>query len=262
MGPTAVLAADQYCRRRGAMLIVDPPSDWASVDDAVDGVSRLGYASPNILAYFPRMRRAGSKAAVSYPVGAAIAGIVCKLDRQYGPWQDLDHDRLGIARTLRPALDLDDDDVDVLKRAGINAIMPGRASRARIRGGTTLGRGTEQQRVFASLPVRRTCLRVAGTIDLATRWSVFEPPDELLTRRIRAQISAYLYELADLGAFESDRFVVECDAGLSIRSDQPEHGITILIVIHPAAVSFTIHQTVAGCRVTGTAFGPVGEIFA
>jgi hypothetical protein len=28
LGPASVLAAELYCRQRGAMLIVDPPSDW------------------------------------------------------------------------------------------------------------------------------------------------------------------------------------------------------------------------------------------
>jgi hypothetical protein len=66
-----------------------------------------------------------------------------------------------------------------------------------------------------------------------------------------------------MGAFANDRFVVECDAGLCQRNDSREHGVTVLVVFHPLgskeAVSFTLHQTVAGCRVTSTAFAPVME---
>ena len=68
---------------------------------------------------------------------------------------------------------------------------------------------------------------------------------------------------ADMGAFENDNFVVECDAGLSHRSDSLEHGVTVLVVFHPLgcreAVSFTLHQTVSGCRVTTSAFAPAME---
>jgi len=66
-----------------------------------------------------------------------------------------------------------------------------------------------------------------------------------------------------MGAFEDDRFVVECDAGLCQRDDKLEHGVTVLVAFHPLgcseSVSFTLHQTVAGCRVTTTAFAPVME---
>jgi hypothetical protein len=64
-----------------------------------------------------------------------------------------------------------------------------------------------------------------------------------------------------MGAFESERFVVECDAGLCHRADSAEKRVTILVAFHPIGckepVSFTLHQTVAGCRVTPTAFAPV-----
>ena len=70
----------------------------------------------------------------------------------------------------------------------------------------------------------------------------------------------YLHCLNDLGALADERFVVECDAGVSHRSDGEEHGVTILLVFHPAGsderISLTLHLTAAGCRVGSTAFGP------
>ena len=55
IGPAAILAAEEYCRRRGAMLIMDPLLSWDTVETAVDGLRSAGYASPNIIGYFPRM---------------------------------------------------------------------------------------------------------------------------------------------------------------------------------------------------------------
>ena len=260
-GPAAVLAADGYCRGRGALLILDPAPEWASAEHAARGIRQLGYASPNIMCYFPRLKSAiNAKSGVA---GGAIAGLLCKLDRTLGPWQDLDDDRLGFARALKPVISLDDEDVEVLRRAGINALVEGSARRTHIVGATTLGRGSESQRMFVSLPVRRTCLGIINNVGLGTRWAVFEEPDERLSRRLRGQVHAYLDVMADLGALESRQFVVDCDAGLSLRDDRLEHGVTILLVFHPAGsplpVSFTIHQTAAGLRVTGTAFAPVAE---
>ena len=126
-----------------------------------------------------------------------------------------------------------------------------------------MGRGSEPHRKFASLPVRRLCLRIISTIDQATRWAVFEPDNLQLADRICAQVTAYLASLSNMGAFEDDRFVVDCDAGLCKRADSVEHGVTILITFRPLgcaeSVSFTLHQTVAGCRVATTAFAPVME---
>ena len=101
---------------------------------------------------------------------------------------------------------------------------------------------------------------VINSIDQATRWAVFEPDDSCLAERLRSQITAYLSALANSGAFEDDQFVVECDAGLRQGNDKRERGATILVAFRPLgckeAVSFTLHQTVAGCRVMTTAFAP------
>ena len=262
-GPAAVLAAELYCRQRGAMLIVDPPADWQSAIEAVEGVRRYGYASPNMLTYFPRVRVRGDDDRLPRVAGGALAGLLCKLDRSFGPWHATEDDSLGFVRSIKPLFDIDEDDGYALARAGINAITKGPANRAQIDGKRTLARGSESHRVFMSLPVRRLCLRVVNSIDLATRWAVFEKPDEKLTERIRAQILAYLKNLAALGAFTNNRFVVQCDAGVARHEDPLRHGVTILLVFHPIGssipVSFTIHQTVSGCRVTSTAFAPVAE---
>ena len=126
-----------------------------------------------------------------------------------------------------------------------------------------MGRGSELHRVFTCLHVRRLCNRIITTVDLATRWVVFEVPDRKLTERIQGQISAYLSYLYDIGAFEDDAFVVQCDAGIAKHEDQLDHGVTILLAFHPRRstepVSFTLHQTVRGCRVATTAFAPAAQ---
>jgi phage tail sheath protein FI len=148
----------------------------------------------------------------------------------------------------------------LLHRAGLNAIAGGPAGRCRISGSVTMGRGSEGHRKFARLPVRRTCLRIVSTVSAAARWAVFEPGDKNLARRVRAQILTYFYCLNDLGAFANDRFVVECDAGVSKGNENTEHGITILLVFQPAAcdeaISLTLHLTATGCRVGSAAFAP------
>jgi phage tail sheath protein FI len=258
-GPAAVLAAELYCRERRAMLIVDPRSEWSTPAKAAQGVRELGYASPNMLGYYPRVLERGSDD-IARPAGGAIAGLLCKLDRTHGPWQDLDQAGLGLQRHLLPAFTTDEEDALHLHRAGLNVITDGSAGRSRVSGSLTMGRGSETHRKFANLSVRRLCLRIASAIASAARWSVFEPGNRNLARRVRAQVLTYLYCLDDLGAFADDRFAVECDAGVSSRDDIEEHGVTLLLVFRPTNcsedISLTLHLTAAGCRIGSTVFAP------
>lgn len=261
-GPAAILAAELYCRKRGAMLIVDPPADAASAEEALSAIRERGYASPSIFSYFPRVRARGDDD-TTRAAGGAIAGLFCKLDRNYGCWQSLNADDLALHRSIRPSVDLDDGDCRSLVRAGINPVRPGPAGRARINGSVTLSRGSETDRAFVSLPVRRAALQITNTIDLATRWTVFEKPDRRLTARIRQQIFGYFERLYEIGALATDRFFVHCDAGLARQENSLEHGVTIVLGFHIVGserpMSITLHQSVHGCRVASTAFAPVAR---
>jgi len=259
LGPAAVLAAEMYGRERGAMLIVDPQREWTTAESAINGVRELGYASPNLMGYFPRVLERGTDADVARPVGGALAGLLCKQDRTYGPWQSLDQQGLGLHRRLQPEQILDEEDEYLLARAGLNVLIPGPAGKARLAGSVTMGRGSETDARFVKLSVRRFCLQLINTISRATRWAVFEPADSILADRLRGQVLTLLNCLNDLGAFESTDFIVQCDAGVSNRYDGEEHGITILLVFHPVGcdepISLTLHQTASGYRVGSTAFG-------
>ncbi len=256
IGPAAVLAAERYSRERGAMMIVDPPLQWSTPDEAVSAVRDLGYASPNMLAYYPRVTERGGDNAVR-PAGGAIAGLLCKHDRSYGPWQALEG--MGLQRKLRPAVELTEGETRQLNRAGLNVLLRGATQSTHLSGSVTLARGSEADRQYLQLPVRRFCLQIISTIARATRWAVFEAVDVTLAKRLRGQVLTYLHCLNDLGAFVNDDFVVQCDAGVSKREDSEQHGVTILLVFHPLAcaepISLTLHQTASGLRVGSTAFG-------
>ena len=263
VGPVAILAAELYCRGRGAMLIVDPAAEWETPEDAVHGVRQQGYASPNMIAYFPRLANRDDRDARPRAAGGALAGVLCKLDRAYGPWQNPDQQGLGFNRKFEPAIDVDEEDIQILAREGINIIARGVAGRPRFKGSVTMARGSELQRPLASLDVRRLCLRIVNSIEQATRWAVFEQADDRLARHVQSQVFAYLSALTDLGAFANDRIDVQCDAGLCKKADGADHGISILISFQPHGCSkpilFTLHQSVEGYRVASTAFAPVIE---
>ena len=261
VGPAAVLAAERYCRSRGAMLIVDPGSGLETPEAMVREVRAQGYASPNMLSYFPRLKFRRDADAQPRAVGGALAGLLCKLDRNYGPWQPLDQYGFGLSRDLVPAVVVADEDAQALAREGVNVIRPGEAGRARVTGSTTMARGSEMQRPLASLAVRRLCLRIVSSIEQATRWAVFEPVDEALARRVQSQVHAFLSALAAMGAFADERVDVQCDAGLRGKAEPGYHGISILISFRPHGcskpISLSLHQSTEGFRVASAAFAPV-----
>lgn len=261
LGPAAILAAEQYCRKRGALMIMDPPAHWLSAEEALGGLREFGLCSANTLGYFPRMLANDDAGEVARPVGGAIAGSLCKLDRTQGPWQELDQRGFGFDRKLKPAVDMDVDAAHTLVREGVNVIAGRLAGRASLCGSVTLGHGAQIERLFASLTTRRLCLMITNTIERAIRWAVFEPNETRVAHRIDAQIHAYMASLADAGAFADANFVVQCDAGLHTHPVDPHRGVTVLLVFRPAgcdeSISLTLHQTVTGCRVATTAFAPV-----
>ncbi|MFQ5548866.1 MAG: hypothetical protein ACE5FV_11285 [Woeseia sp.] len=260
VGPAAILAAELYCRKRGAMLIMDPPESWETPRAAVKGITESGFSSPNILSYYPRMRSRHDDEAPPRAVGAALAGMLCKMDRIAGPWHDLDQRAFAFNRALVPSWAVAIDDARPLVKAGLNVIAGNTAGRATLCGSVTLGRGTQADRKFTTLNVRRLCLSITNAIDRATRCAVFEMQTSQLAERIHAQVHAYMCGLADEGVFVDDHFFVQCDAGFHSRPTDPERGITILLAFHPVGaeepVSLTLHQTVSGFRVATTAFAP------
>ena len=260
-GPAAVLAAELYCRRRGAMLILDPPDTWNSAYDAIRGVRDAGYANPDAISYFPRARLRGDDEAPLIPLGGAIAGLLCKLDRQHGPWEDLDQRGLALDRELVPAIEIFSSDAHLLVKEGLNVIASSNPGHTMVCGSVTLAHGMQSGDEFASLTTRRLCLALTNAIDRATRWAVFEQDAEATRERIVNKVHALMCMLSDAGAFKDDHFLVQCDAGMRHKPVDPDRGITILLAFHPVnsaqTICLTLHQTASGCRVARTAFAPV-----
>jgi len=260
-GPAAVLAAELYCKKRGAMLILDPPDEWKSVYDAIRGIREAGYAHPDALSYFPRAIVRGGKNSSPVAIGGAIAGLLCKLDRLRGPWEDLDQRGFALTRKLVPALDIFSSDAHLLIKEGLNVVAGPNPGHTMLCGSVTLAYGTQSGDELASLTTRRLCLTITNAIDRATRWAVFEPNSTAARERIVNKVHAFMCQLSDAGAFKDDHFLVQCDAGARRKPVDPDRGITILLAFTPAgsekAITLTLHQSATGCRVATTAFAPV-----
>ncbi len=259
-GPTALLAAELYCRKRRAMLITDPPSAMESTEQLIEHYAQSGSASANVLTYFPRVSIKGCQHPRFMAAGAAIAGLLCKLDKEQGPWAEFSGTAAELQRGLQPLTELDEDEQQTLIRAGVNVLSAHRGRRCRIQGAVTFGAGGHIDKAATNLSVRRTCLMILKNIERGTRWVVFEPNDHHTLERVRSQVHAYLTGLADSGALADDDVFVRCDPNTQDEDSPTERGVKILVSFVPRGwpqpLSFTIHQSMPGVRTATTAFAP------
>ena len=260
-GPAAVLAAELYCRKRGAMMILDPPVEWQSAYDAIRGTREAGYANPDVISYFPRARIRDDDRSPNIEIGGALAGLLCKLDRALGPWEELDQRGFALHRRYEPAIEIFSSDAHLLVKEGLNVVAGPSPGNTVFCGSVTLAHGTQSGDEFASLTTRRLCLAITNAIDRGTRWAVFEPDPVAARERVVKKIHTFMCTLSDAGAFEDDHFLVQCDAGSQSRPVDAERGITILLAFHPTGsdetITLTLHQSASGFRVSTTAFAPV-----
>lgn len=259
VGPAAQLAAERYCRNRGALLIVDPAHDWQSARDAVAGIRASGIGSPNMMTYFPRLSDRSEPGGQPRCVGGALAGLLSRLDHRDGSWQTLENEHYRIQRRYASPIVLSETDQASLRREGINALVPDAAGCCAVRGSVTLARNVEMESWLINLSLRRFCLDLTKSIERATRWAVFEADGPVVAEHVRNQVHAFLAALADRGAF-GGRFDVQCDSGLHRGPVDAERGVSILVSFRPTEsptdICLTLHQSARGCRVSSTAFAP------
>ena len=205
----AVAAAVAVAEARGALCILDPPAAWSSVELAAAGVEDRSFTrSANAAVYFPRIAGPGP---VRGPAGA-VAGVMARFDVLRGVWTS----PAGVEADLRgvEALDLEvkDTDQDVLNPLGVNCLRTFAGAGAVVWGArTTAGEQSEWKYV----PVRRMSLFIEHSIARSTHWATFEPNDERLWARLRAEAGAFLDGLFRDGALKGstprDAYFVKCD---------------------------------------------------
>jgi uncharacterized protein len=224
--PPVLAGAMEYCVRRRAMLIVDPPSAWAAntataAQTARSGLPVLNLTGPfarNAALYFPRVRQVDPKrdgqVDTFVPCGI-IAGIMARTDTQRGVWKapaGLDAALVGV-QALQ--VNLTDEENGMLNPLGINCLRFFPVSGRVVWGARTLRGADQHADEYKYVPVRRLALYIEESLYRGTQWVVFEPNDEPLWAQIRLNIGAFMHNLFRQGAFQGttprDAYFVKCD---------------------------------------------------
>ena len=134
---------------------------------------------------------------------------------------------------VEPAATVTRVEEDALTQLGVNVI------RAFPRIGTVVwGARTQSIDVeWKYVPVRRTFLHIAESIERGLEWVVFEPNDEPLWQRVRLSIEDFLLKLFRDGAFagatSKDAFFVKCDRSTMTQDDLDDGRLVCVVGFAP-----------------------------
>jgi phage tail sheath protein FI len=223
---TLVGDAAAYCEQRRAMLMVDPRSDWDSVDDAVNNVASVGTSSRNAALFFPHIRRPNSlypDQIENFAPSGAVAGIFARTDAQRGVWKAPAGQDATIVGAPELSVPLTDGEVGRLNPLGVNCLRALPAAGRVVWGSRTLQGNDRLASEWKYIPVRRTALFLEESLYRGTQWVVFEPNAEPLWAQIRLNVGAFMNTLFRQGAFAGttprEAYFVKCDAETTTPDD-------------------------------------------
>ena len=217
VGLSTLLVAGRFCRDRRAMLVVDPPSSWASSAAALDGMRHWPFRSEDATMFFPRVvafDRLRGRFELFAPCGVA-AGIIARCDESTPVWSAAEGDAPILRHGMRPAWNVNNSDRVRLANAGINLLQAVRIAPKFATSPRTLASGSAAVSDWRFLAARRLALFVLASVERGTRWMLFERNAQPTWTMARAQVEAFLDSLYAEGAFagrsgEQSYFVV-CD---------------------------------------------------
>jgi phage tail sheath protein FI len=221
IGLATLHVATQLCRAQQALLIVDPPSGWDSVEAALAGATHWAFQSEQALLYFPRLLapdRLRGRTELFAGCGAA-AGLIARGDETSPPWAAAAGDTPLLRAPLRPQFALDELQRARLAQLGVNCFDQVRPGTGAVRSTRTLLAENAARGEWRFLPARRLALWLQACVLEGTRWTRLTTGGPAQWQRVREQVEAFLDGLAAEGAFagrdSEERFFAICDERLN-----------------------------------------------
>ncbi len=224
--------AAQLCEDRRAMLLLDAPSGWSSVNAVVTlfqtqtMTQLVGTNSKNAALFFPRLTEANplrNNQLETFPSCGATAGVFARTDAQRGVWKapaGIDATLVGVPSLAVPMTDLENGQLNPL---GVNCLRTFPAAGNVVWGSRTLQGDDRLASEWKYIPVRRLALFLEESLYRGTQWVVFEPNDEPLWAQIRLNVGAFMHNLFRQGAFQGqtpqDAYFVKCDKETTTQND-------------------------------------------
>jgi hypothetical protein len=228
--PSVHGCAAQYGMKRGALLLVDPPTGWSTSSAAANGTGALGISSasaPNAALYFPRLVEsdpADPARTLTVAPSGAIAGAFARSDRDRGVWKSPANIPLQGVRGLTVSVDATGNDTLAVAHVNPLRVFSGKPGPI-IWGARTLATGNDEWKYIAT---RRLALHVERSVREGTTWVASEPNATATWTKVRARVADYLTGLWRKGAFqgtrETDAFFVRCGLGQAMTALDLQQG--------------------------------------
>ena len=230
-------AASAFCQGERAFLIVDPPSEWQTVDHAATGIAdmRLGAVTDHAGIYWPRVLVASTTDPID-PAGT-IAGIMSRTDTRRGVWKapaGLEASIIGSTGLEHPIADAENGvtnplAINTLRQFAGGSVVWGARNMA--------GFDNSGESDYKYIPVRRTALFIEESLYRGLQFAVFEPNDEPLWAQIRLAAGAFMQNLFRQGAFQgskaSDAYDVRCDSSTTPQNDINLGRVNVIVAFAP-----------------------------
>jgi hypothetical protein len=261
IGPVGLFAAERYCAKRNAILLLDPPSHWTQVEDVARSQRNSAFASPNVMTYFPLLAGATTDGGPSRSLSAlgAIAGMLAARDRQTEQGGQQPEPMLMRSRA-RVAIEPDAEDARTLSRSGVNLLRPAAPGFIAFSGDVTLARSSGTHREWRQLSVRRRAVMTASNIAHNTRWAAIQVSGPDTWQAVADQVSQYLSESRAAGLLAGDTsrraFYVKCDQDTNGRGTGLSFIVGLALARPDEFVAFRFEHDVSDCRVTEIAWQP------
>jgi phage tail sheath protein FI len=235
-----------YCKRRRAILIIDPPRSWTTVSEPQDqkigidstDLSTLRGKGKDAAIFFPRIKAPDrdGRSREFVPCGA-IAGILARTDTERGVWKA----PAGVDATIAGITDLSvkmtDQENGDLNPLGVNCLRIKPPYGIVVWGARTLRGADQLTDQWKYLPIRRLALYIEESLYRGTQWVVFEPNDEPLWAQIRLNVGAFMHDLFIKGAFQGsnpkEAYLVKCDHDTTTQTDIDRGIVNIVVGFQP-----------------------------
>ncbi len=271
VGASTLLAAQRVCRRKRAMLIVDPPVAWDNPAEAVRSAKALELRSEHAVMFYPRivaMDRLRGQTEI-FGNGGAVAGVLSRSGEVVAA-AIAAHDPEPLLRAhARLAREVSSSDQWTLNAHGVNVLQSTRApgsAHIRLR---TLACGASASADGSYLTPRRFASYVINAIELGTRWSAARAADPNTWFAVQAQVHRFLLDLHQAGALGAmplgQAFTVICDERINTADAQPP-AVNLLVQFAARNVgdyhSFMLTHSLSGCEVKPVAVNRLEASFA
>jgi hypothetical protein len=201
LGSTSFLAAVRYCERRRAMLVWDPPWNWASTDSALLSLRGSALLSRHALTYFPRVRPRGDlgRFGAGMPACGVVAGLLARCD-QAGVWHRMPLVDTTLKGGLAPLLEVGQRQAASLQRLGVNAFVRLQPGVTALQGNVSFAGSWALDSLSQNLAAGRLTAFILRSIEQRTRWVFGARRSEHVAADLERQVWIFLSRLRQHGA--------------------------------------------------------------